>query len=277
MGTVEALHRAARRFCIEQFDDWVAKYSSFPGGGPYSPEAYRIFPRYRLAQDTLINIERLVFGVSASVAQVKEELLKAGSSAFESLAGEFKNQLPPLLALQDQLSVYSAFVKQLDTDMIHRVEPLPFRRVLSSKEVAALWLDLLGKWGVRGAGYGWFPLSDDPKPIGALAFHTDLWDARRGDVLLQKFLALEDVARCYLLRELGPPDYEVDHELAKPLYDGSETFLFRDKSWMIYASHESSLTLVGSVAEFFREQWSDADSLGYGGPYHTNDLKGTWR
>ena len=221
----------------------------------------------------MVNIERLVLGESANLSQIKEELLKAGLSAFESLANELKSQPAAVLALHDQLSVYLAFIEQLDADMAHKVEPLPFRRVLSSEEAAALWLDPLGKWGVRGAGYGWFPLSNDPKPMGALTFHTDLWDARSGEALFQKFLSREEVVRCYLLRELGPPDYELDRKLVNPAYDGSETFLFKDSSWMIYASHESSLTLVGSVAEFFREEWSDADRVGYRGPYHTRSQR----
>jgi hypothetical protein len=273
---IEALHTAARRFCIEQFEAWVAKYSGFPAGGPYSADAYRIFPRYRLAQDTLVNIERIALSESASAAQLKDKLLKAGTSAFESLEDQLKNQPPALAALQDQLSAYSAYIGRLDANMALEVEPLPFRRVLSSEEVAALWLSPLAKWGIRGAGYGWFPLSDDPEPRGALTFHTDLWDSRQGAALFQNFLAHEGIARCYMLRELGPPDYELDRELATPAYDGSETFIFKDDGWLIYASHESSLTLVGLVADFFRKNWSDADSLGYRGPYHTDDLRGTW-
>jgi hypothetical protein len=288
MGTLEAVHTAARRFCMEQSHYWVEEYNSLPRededspeddsivAREESPEGYRIFPRYRLAQETLVNIERLIFELSASMPQLKEELLKAGSSALESLADQLWDEPTALLALQDQLSAYSAFIKQLDANTSHSVEPLPFRRVLSSEEVAALWLELLGSWGVRGKADSWFPLSDDPKPAGALAFHTDLWNARQGDALFQQFLARENVVRCFLLRELGPPGYELDRELAKPFYDGSEKFIFKDSSWMIYASHEFSLTLVGSVAEFFREEWSDADSLGYRGPFYTTDLRGTW-
>ena len=124
---------------MEQHAFWTAKYADFPAGGPYSQEAYRIFPRYRLADDTLVNIERCVFDEATS-----------------------------------------------------------------SKEA-------------------------------------------------------------------------LDSELARPVYDGSESFLFRDSDWLVYASHESSLTLAGSIADFFRERWSDADSLGYGGPFHTDDLRGTWK
>ncbi len=272
----EALHTAARRFCTEQFDVWTAKYTGFPAGGPYTADAYSIFPRYRLAQDPLINIERIAWSESTSVVQLKEMLINAGSFAFEGLADQLKNQPPALSALQDQLSTYSTYIGQLDANMAFKVEPLPFRRVLSSEEVSALWLSPLAKWGIRGAGYGWFPLSDDPEPSGALTFHTDLWDSRQGATLFQTFLTREGTVRCYLLRELGPPDYELDRELATPTYDGSETFLFKDDRWLIYASHESSLTLVGLVADFFRNKWSDADSLSYRGPYHTDDLRGTW-
>jgi hypothetical protein len=109
-----------------------------------------------------------------------------------------------------------------------------------------------------------------------LAFHEELWTARRGNQLLQRFLREQNVLRCNLLRELGPPHFELDVLLAKAVYDGSESFLFDNADWVLYTSHESSITAAGSLAEFLRAAWSDAEMLAYGGPFHTDDLRGTW-
>jgi hypothetical protein len=75
---------------------------------------------------------------------------------------------------------------------------------------------------------------------------------------------------------MGLPDYELDGALVDAMYDGSEKFLFADRDWILYSSHESSLTLTGRLATFIRDLWPDADQLSYGGPFHTADLRGTW-
>jgi hypothetical protein len=113
-------------------------------------------------------------------------------------------------------------------------------------------------------------------PVGVLTFHQELWNFRSGNDLLLRFLEKQNISRCFLLRELGPPNFELDLDLINPLYDGSESFLLSNAGWVLYTSHESSLTLAGTIAEFFRGEWTDADCLAYGGPYHTEDLKGSW-
>jgi hypothetical protein len=277
MATASAMHTAARRYCMEQHAFWTAKYADFPAGGPYSQEAYRIFPRYRLADDTLVNIERCVFNEATSSKEAKDILVAASAEAVAILSSQMKDHDAAIHALESHHSAYVALIESLASSPTSAVEPLPFRRVLPSEEVDALWQVLRDRWGIRGAGYGWFPISEDAQPVGSLTFHEELWTARQGGVLFRRFLMGRNVFRCYMLRELGPPDYELDSELARPVYDGSESFLFRDSDWLVYASHESSLTLAGSIADFFRERWSDADSLGYGGPFHTDDLRGTWK
>jgi hypothetical protein len=129
---------------------------------------------------------------------------------------------------------------------------------------------------VGGAGYGWFPLTDDVPPPGTLTFHADLWRARGGHTLLQRFLLRNGVQHCFLLRELGPPDFQMEVILIPEAYDGSESFLFCDAKWVLYTSHESSLTLTGTLADFFRREWIDAEEVSYRGAFHTADLRGSW-
>jgi hypothetical protein len=242
----------------------------------YSGEAYELFPRYRLADDTLINIERIVFEPLTPIENVQQALSTAGSEAFAYLAQEMKEHGPAVKALELQLTLYRKFIESLVYIFPEEVKPLPFRRVLSNEESTALWGTLQTRWGIRGPGFGWFPLSDDVRPQGALTFHEELWKSRDGAAILQRFLREQGTNHCHLLRELGPPDYEIEIALANPIYDGSESFLFSDGGWVVYTSHESSLTLAGSVAEFFSAEWSDAEQVAYGGPYHTEDLRGAW-
>ena len=245
----------------------------------YSQERCRIFPRYRLAEDTLINLERFVPDAETAVSTSLQIAQEAGEVAYSELSAELaalENGSVVLAALREQLDSYLSFLVDIVQQPNKQIEPLPFRRVLQAAESNELWQMLSEKWKIRGPGYGWFPLSDDPAPEGALTFHQELWDARDGEEHLRNFLAAEHIERCFLLRELGPPNYELDVALVDAIYDGSEKFLFAGRDWVLYSSHESSLTLTGRLASFIRDVWPDADRLSYGGAFHTADLRGTW-
>jgi hypothetical protein len=59
------LHRAARRYLIERYDQLAREYAVLPDGGRaedgfhYRPDAWRIFPRYHVVAAILVEVERL--------------------------------------------------------------------------------------------------------------------------------------------------------------------------------------------------------------------------
>jgi hypothetical protein len=59
-------------------------------------------------------------------------------------------------------------------------------------------------------------------------------------------LAESGIERVWELREYGP-EYEIDLWLLEPSYTGAEGFWTPDDmDWLIYASHESTITVTGS-------------------------------
>jgi hypothetical protein len=177
------LHTAARSFCITQHAYWIAKYDQVkPGaenyltiGWTYSQEQYSIFPRYRLAEAILINLERFEPDADTSLVDALHVAQEASESAFSALCAELAsldNRAIALNALREQLDGYSSFLLEAARQQSLEVDPLPYGRVLSRAGSDELWQ-------VRGAGYRWFPLSDEPAPKGALTFHQELWEARR--------------------------------------------------------------------------------------------------
>jgi hypothetical protein len=134
---------------------------------------------------------------------------------------------------------------------------------------------LRNRWGV-GHGEYWYPLTENSKH-DAVAFHQEFWELREGERLLTRALEERNIKKCFVLRELGPPDYEVSTASLNCTYDGSEKFITSDGSWMIYSSHESSITVAGWLTGWFRREWMDADLKTYKGPFHTDDLRGTWQ
>jgi len=60
------------------------------------------------------------------------------------------------------------------------------------------------------------------------------------------------------------------------MYRGEESFATSDFEWLVYSSHESSIAVAGWLADRFRQQWRDWETVAYGGPFHTDDLRGSW-
>ena len=154
------------------------------------------------------------------------------------------------------------------------VEPLPFRRTLSKEERGWIWAELKAKWGVDGEC--WQPLRSKELPEGLLAFHTDYFDEPK-EAILRELLARRGIQRVWELREYGDDDCELELSLFRPYYNGAEGYWTSTESdWLVYASHESSITLAGEwLVAAFREVFPECDRYLYGGPFSTTDLRGT--
>ncbi len=281
-----ALHTAARRFCARQHEHWSAEYMRLEearearievqGASPgwdYSKAAYGLFPKYRLDQAIETEVERFTGRDFHSLEEARKLLLGAGRHALPSLIREFQSSREACAALNDELNEFSRYIGDLEAAQLHRVEPLPYRRVLEDSESKRLWNDLRARWGVENSY--WYPLSKCPPHSNIIAFHQELWKQRDGTSLLFVAVQERNIDRCLLLRE-SPPDYEIDRSLIKPVYDGSESFVTSDFDWLLYISHESSITVAGWLADLLRAQWTDWESVTYGGPFHTSDLRGSW-
>ena len=233
-----------------------------------------MFPRYRIDDDILREVESIVPSDCGLLEELRHALGSAARRGFTKLEGEFCENAIAMSALGNELVAFLEYITGVRAGELNRVEPLPFRRVLASPESARLWKLLSERWGIEG--FYWFPLNEAAPPQNALAFHRELWDARDGNSILLASLARSGVERCFVLRELGPPDYELEGSAVDPHYNGSEAFFTSDGDWLLYISHESSITLAGWLADTFRQHWADSDKVAYQGPFHTNDLRGTW-
>lgn len=281
--SILCLHTAARRFCQNQFSHWANEYQRLVtagqdrvegASGTYSRQAYRLFPRYRLDDAIQTEVERLSIDELPSLQGARQRLLEAGNQALPPLLKQFNNNEEAIAALNEELDLFERYVRRLDGEEFHRIEPLPYRRVLRRSESSQLWEKLKSTWSVGAATY-WYPLSERPQHIDVIAFHDELWQARNGTDVLLRALRERGISRCLVLRE-EPPDFEIDLSLVDPVYDGSESFVTSGFDWLLYASHESSISVAGWLADSFRHEWPDWRSLTYGGPFHTGDLRGTW-
>jgi len=282
MDQTLAMHTAARRFCSDQFAHWADEYTRLDHAGKtradgapgeYSEQAYRLFPRYRLDDAIQTEIERSTGQGFQSVGEVRRSLLNAGRLALSELIQQFQRSPVAVAALNDELKSFENYIENLESDELGRVGALPYRRVLQDSEGKHLWEKLDTTWST--AGHYWYPLSECDPSINVIAFHSELWQARGGTSILLDALREHGVERCFTLGE-GSTHYEVDLSLVDPIYGGLEVFVTSDFKWLLYVSHESSITVAGWLADFFRAYWPDWERITYGGPFHTGDLRGSW-
>lgn len=241
-------------------------------GNDYSKEAYGLFPRYRLDEGIEIEVERIAEQQLRSVEDSRKLLLESGTRALSSLRQEFQRSPEACAALDDEWKAFETYISNLDAIQLARIEPLPYRRVLVQSESEQLRRALSAHWGAKGY---WYPLSKCDPQTNVVAFHQELWEQRDGTSLLLQSIHERAIEKCFLLLE-GPVDYEIATSLVDPLYGGDEAFMTSDFKWLVYSSHESSIAVAGWLADVYRERWQDWEAVAYGGPFHTDDLRGTW-
>lgn len=161
-------------------------------------------------------------------------------------------------------------------------ENSPFRsdrRELSKEEGLAVWNLIAERWQTGQENY-WFPLCKQVPRGNVIAFHDELWKARDGFCVLERALIGHGIHRCFALAECGP-SYGVEIAVGEISqfwnhFASPEQYITTDGDWLVYLSHESSIALAGWVAGYFQSSWHDAANLTYQGPFHTDDLRGTW-
>jgi hypothetical protein len=291
MDTKTALHTAARRFCEGRFSEWSHTYNElelkekrelgdlFKPGWDYSEEAYQIFPRYRI--DALIQAEgeKLVPDISGNLGVLRSQLIGACGLAEARLLEELTNAIARR-AVREEAADFKAYVQVLEGRDLEEIIPLPYRRVLTEEESNNLWNRLRQTWDI-GNGY-WFPLREGSVPDNLLTLHVDYFESMKGAELLRDALSNRGVSRVFQLNEFRSidPEYEMEISILEPHYaSGGEQYSTSESlDWVVYASHESSITIGGDwLTEVIKERWPDWPRRSYGGPYSTEDMKGTWK
>jgi hypothetical protein len=291
MDNRNALHTAARRFCEDRHSDWTQAYSEleareniqiekkFEAGWEYSEEAYGVFPRYRLDKAIRVEVERLEPQSSSSLEELRLQLISASDIAEARLRAGINNAIA-WKALREEAEDYRTYIRALSERDLLSIAPLPFRRVISVEESKELRNQLKMVWDIGGSY--WFPLKEGPIPPSVLAFHVEYYEKMNGLRVLHEALMRRGISRVFELHEFDPdePDKEIELSILKPAYlwGGEQCCTDKSVDWVVYASHESSITIAGEwLTQIFKKKWPEWAQKSYGGPYSTKDLRGTWK
>ena len=262
MSAVEDLHTAARRYCADRAALWSGRYADLRAGEErerrrsgipepttysYSPEALATFPRYNVLHAVQAAVEAFTPADFASLDEARELLAAAGESA-ENVFTRPPNGEIERRAMDEERTLFADYMRGVSKDDLVEVAPLPFRRTLTSDESERLRNELKTRWGFDDY---WYPL-DRPDtaepPENAVPFSADPFFSAEVQARLRDVLAGLGVSRLWELRELDTDsDCELDLELFEPIYTGSEgTWTDNSLDWLVYASHEASVTVAGA-------------------------------
>jgi hypothetical protein len=255
-----ALHAAARRYCLERHAYWSQLYSELVrkrgdrqrDGYHYTPEALATFPRYNVLNAIRVELERFDPGKLGDLDDTRGLLILAGETAQDD-----STQKPICAiderAMAEERSDFCRYLGELNLADLSAIEKLPYRRVLTSAESNAIWSGLQSRWETKKKGY-WFPLAECKIP-DVVAFKTRGFEEAVAYDRLRETLASRGIGRVWELREYGP-EYEEDVALFEPYYNGAEGYWSSgDLDWIIYASHESSVTVGGWLLAELKTLW----------------------
>lgn len=256
-NAAQALHNAVRRYCYDQHRHWCRIYASTPKDDSassyrYSDKQKEVFPRYNVLNAIRIAIESIDPDSVDDFTATQTVLVSLGQSADDDFTVDPIDGIA-LNAQDDERNKYCEFVRSLDMESVWHYEALPYQRVLHESESEAVWQALSQHWGIERGGY-WYPLeaaqSRDMSAFDADAFHSGV-PTHAFVRFLDKFVG----SRVYELRESGP-DYLMDTDAVDPIYNGAEGYwTTADCQWVLYASHESSVTLAGSILDRIKTIW----------------------
>lgn len=259
MNASLALHTAARRYCLERHSHWCERYSEIVrkrgdrqhDGYHYTPEALATFPRYNVLNAIRVEIERIDPAELGDADDTKALLVLAGETAEDDFTRRPIGDIDER-AMTEERDAFCAYMAGLGATDLNVIETLPYRRVLTADESRSIWSRLRARWRIP-EGY-WYPLAECILP-DIVAFKTRSFDDAVPYERLRDVLAARRIDRVWQLREYGP-EYEEDLTLLEPYYNGAEGYWSSgDLDWIIYASHESSVTVGGWLLSELKVLW----------------------
>jgi hypothetical protein len=257
----EKLHVAARQYLIKRHAYWTGKYAKLVQGVErlrgwrYSDEELSIFPRYNVLSAILIGVEGFDPSHFISFDEARNAILAVAQSA-ESIFTQGPHGLIENTVMAEEREAFRLFVENYSEDNVAQEEPLFYRRVLSPSESEDIWDKVQSRWGVIRREY-WYPLIDRTND-NIEAFQDKSFEKVITTDGLRAILANHGLTRVFELRESGV-EYELDLSVAfDPYYNGDEGYWCAEQAdWIIYASHESSITLGGWLLDEIKHIWPD--------------------
>ena len=276
MHETMALHTAARRYCMERA----------PALNPLHEEQWYQDRRWTRNRDLLLawldgrgtaaQIE--FFGdLLFQIELVLPDEFVSLNALRSFLLTTARETVPPSDTPKEEREInqeregFQTYIESLSVHDLHRIAPLPYRRVLKEPEVARMWPQIEQRWGITAKMY-WYPLLPVALPSHVVAWHEEWFAYAISPDTLREMLREHGIGRVWELRQAGvPPQYEMDVAFLIPWCESVEhVWTSESMDWMMYTSHEHSITLGGqwllTSIERIWPQWKEHLYVGFDHP-----------
>lgn len=273
MHPAKALHTAARRYCVERGarlrrQGILERWRHPATQGRPMPDTFWVAG---VPDGILRGLEQWAPGDREALEDVRVRVLAAGDVPTAE-----QTATPGMAAaLARERQRFRRFVEHLRVDELPAVEPLGFRRPLSPARSRRVRAQLAARWGVAPREHYWHPLIEETLPPDILALQSEYCYLEVSPTALQDTLYRHGVTKVWVVKEFGPTAQEPDEELDTDRFDlaeatggGVESYAAsKEDDWLIYVSHEHSITfagawLVAAVPEFW-PAWSRRTYVDY--------------
>ncbi len=269
---ITSLHSAVRRYCLDGIRRWRDAYSKLPNGGrvgmKYTAESYQTFPRYIVLEAILSSIEAIVPDDFESLDDLRSAMVYAGTWA-ESTLSRGPEDCVQAESMTDERRQFVSYVRDLDASALVDSPPLFQRRTLRPDEVSVVWREISERWHIDR--HYWYPLSEKEQSLHIEAFHVETFESEVGLGTLRTLLASHGVSKVLMINEGGDfpqPSHEIELSYFEPVYSGSEWYCTaKPFDWIIYVSHEESITVGGWLLDEVRLKWPAWQARTYKSPF----------
>ena len=203
----------------------------------------------------LTDVEQLDPDALPEFAELTELLILSGHTA-QSIFTEKPSSKIEATAIADERQRFADAISELASGQLPEMPELPYRRVLSIAEVKSLWQRAEARWGTSGSYF--YPLADSTDP-SLTAFDATAFDRQFPPESLRDIVRDQSSSRIFELREYGDENYLLSLGVWEPYYSGAEGFWFPESfDWIMYASHEDSITTGGTLTDAVMSKWKQA-------------------
>lgn len=251
MTLTEALITAARRYCKEHHARWAQRYAQERTGAndpvySYTDQDYNLFPRYQVLAAILGEVEKLVGKTFPSPEACRETLIHTGRTA-RSLFTEIDHPVAQT-AMQEERENFVRYLQSLTPEALAQMAPLSYRRRLNEEESSTVRQQLLERWNYNG-GY-WAPLTGNIPSNTLFVAQSALTPADRSAIM--DYICQH--ATPHLL-EITEDETDAEITCSELDLDSYETvYCDENYNWLLYTSHESTLTFAGEQLLVFVRQ-----------------------
>jgi len=201
-----------------------------------------------------VAIERVDADDLTSLADARSSVLEAVRLAHSPMTDNVTKDSIAHGAMEEERSAMLQFVADRSEEELTHVEPLPYRHIVPDTLGQEQWLRLAQAWGIDVKSSYWYPLSETIRS-DLVAFDAGYFARDVRPEQLQALLGNGGETRVWEFREFGLTA-RLDLALLEPTYTGEEGYWSNSGvDWILYASHESSLAVGGSLLPEVKRIW----------------------